>query len=89
MAIYHFSTKILSRKTGRTVRSSAAYRTQLPLLRQEECSFLHSGVPVSCRVHALIVGPPEVPKWLYFECFLVSDVRRPWEALGRPNERAK
>ena len=76
MAIFHLSTKIVSRGSGRTALGAAAYRPRLTILNGERWDFLNRKGPVRGVVHGLIWGPPDVPSWLFIEPFSRADFYR-------------
>ena len=90
MAIYHFSTKTISRSTGRTASGSAAYRSGEDIQDATEAGLTHSYRRKEGILYTEILLPTGVPAWSRQELWNAADLadRRKNSCVGREYEIA-
>ena len=76
MAIFHLSTKIVSRESGRTALGAAAYRSGEALVQDGIGGVTHDYSRKDGVVHTQIMAPPHAPEWVYDRGRLWNEVDR-------------
>jgi len=76
VAIFHLSTKIVSRESGRTALGAAAYRSGEALVQDGIGGVTHDYSRKDGVVHTQIMAPPHAPEWVYDRGRLWNEVDR-------------